>query len=219
MADLPRTMTNGVRINVSRAVNTNAAKRGFSGVVCRIAVFSNSGVTAHNNPASITSITPGVNASAMKGMSQPTPGLRLSQYAPTRTNPTPSSPRPEGISFRKIAEISAVKTGLNIRRGVTNEASANFKALVEARCAPAFNTAEPSTPTTNKTSTVGSRGVNTKVNRPSNGREGKVTPHTTTITSASLSIRLYRMGLKEVNTAAPNARTAHINYPRPHPAE
>jgi len=175
---------------VRRVVAANAANRGLSGFVCKMAVFSNNGVIAQSKPASKTSVTPGVNASDLKGMTQPVSELRLSQYAPMSTNPTPNNLRVDGVSLRKTAEISNVKTGLKISRGVTNEASANFNALVEARCAITFKLAEPITPTTNYQSTVGICDVRAKVNNPSNGNERKVDPHTTMIGSASFSIRL-----------------------------
>jgi hypothetical protein len=67
MADLPRTITAGVRMIVRRVVAANAANRGLSGSVCRIAVFSNNGVIAQSKPASKTSVTPSVNASGFEG--------------------------------------------------------------------------------------------------------------------------------------------------------
>ena len=71
------------------------------------------------------------NARDLRGASQSVPKFRLSQYVPTSTNPTPNQPRAEGVSLRKTAEISVVKTGLKISRGVTKEASANFNPGLE----------------------------------------------------------------------------------------
>jgi len=89
-----------------------------------------------------------------------------------------------------MAEISSVKTGLKVSRGVTSETSASFKAFVEARWATTFSPAAPDTLNTNSPPMRGYSGVRARVNKPSRGRASRVTPQTTTSGSASCRMRL-----------------------------
>src|SRR5574341_81608 len=130
-----------------------------------MAVFSNSGVIAHNKPASKTSVTAGERTSVRNGASQSALDSRFSQYAPVKIRPTPNKPNGEGISPRKTAAINTVKTGLKISNCVTNETSAIFNARVEAICAMAFNPADPVTLNAKSQSVSGNFDVSTSAKR------------------------------------------------------
>src|SRR5919106_1703650 len=190
MDALPRAITLGVNVRTRREFTANAARRGLSGFVCKIAVFSNSGVIAQSRPASKISAMAGVRMNDLNGASQPAPGSRFSQYAPETTSPTPNKPCAVGTSPRKTAEINTVNTGLNINNGVTKETSACCNARVEARCAMAFNPADPNTPNTKSQSIPGNRGANANANKPNKGNARRLIPQTTTSASASFSICL-----------------------------
>ncbi len=148
------------------------------------------GVIDQSKPAHKTSNTPGVVESDWNGASQSPFAPRFSQYAPTNTNTTPNKPRRVGSSFSKTAEMKTVKTGPNVNNGVTSEASANFNERAEARCASAFNSAEPHTPHTNSTSTCGNVGFTANVSNASSGNAKPMTLHTTTTGPAALNMRL-----------------------------
>src|SRR3990170_3589277 len=144
-----------------------------------MASFSKIGVTAQSNPANKTNPTPGLAETDLKGVNQPDSGPRFSQYAPTNTSTTPIARRASGVSPRKKAEMSRVKTGLKVSNGVTSEASASWSDRAEARWARVLSVAEPSIPRTNSASTCGRAGRKANVVSASRGRARPITLQTT----------------------------------------
>src|SRR6266542_3567559 len=113
-------------------------------------------------------------------------------------------PRRFGISPRAKAETTKVNAGLNDKSGAAIDASACFKAYVEARVAIRLSPPDARIATTNNQSTCGQPGK-AIVTANKSGSDNAFGTQATIATGVRTSIRLLIIGRNDVDSAAVNA--------------